>query len=81
METIIKTTIDHHLNGIMKFFLAPRNIGYHIVHHLHPQVAWYHLPRLREWYLRNHPEIYPAKEQSGALINNILNPPVIEKQI
>ena len=58
MATIIQTTKDHNLTGITRFFLAPRNIGYHIVHHLHPQVAWYALPELRKWYLRNHPDLY-----------------------
>ncbi len=58
LETIISTTRDNHLSGILKFFLAPKNIGYHIVHHLHPQVAWYKLPQLRNWYLKNHGDIY-----------------------
>ena len=60
IETIISTTNDHHLKGILKFFLAPKNIGYHIVHHLHPQVAWYKLPELRDWYLQNHHDLYTA---------------------
>ncbi|MEO7293807.1 MAG: fatty acid desaturase [Ginsengibacter sp.] len=63
METIIATTRDNHLKGILRFFLAPKNIGYHIVHHLHPQVAWYKLPELREWYLENCNEIYTGAEQ------------------
>lgn len=60
METIIATTRDNHTSGILRFFLAPKNIGYHIVHHLHPQVAWYKLPALRKWYIENSGEIYPA---------------------
>ena len=63
METIIATTRDNHLKGVLRFFLAPKNIGYHIVHHLHPQVAWYKLPQLREWYLENRKEIYSGAEQ------------------
>ena len=58
MDTIIKTTTDHNLTGIARFFLAPRNIGCHTVHHLHPQVACYALPELRKWYLQNHPYTY-----------------------
>lgn len=58
IKTIIQTTEDHNLSGISQFFLAPRNIGYHIVHHIHPQVTWHALPKLRKWYLKNHPEIY-----------------------
>jgi fatty acid desaturase len=61
LETIVKTTSDHNLRGVGRFFLAPRNIGYHIVHHLHPQVAWYELPRLRRWYRDNFPKEYPQQ--------------------
>ncbi len=39
--------------------LAPRNIGYHIVHHIHPQVRLGALPRLRDWYAQKHPQLYP----------------------
>lgn len=51
LSTVLKNTNDHNLNGLGKFFFAPRNIGYHKVHHLHPQVAWYNLPKLRKWYV------------------------------
>lgn len=61
LETIIATTRDNHLSGFLKYFLAPKNIGYHIVHHLHPQVAWYNLPELRKWYLQNYSDIYVSK--------------------
>ena len=66
IETIISTTNDHHLKGVLKFFLAPKNIGYHIVHHLHPQVAWYKLPELRDWYLQNHHDLYTAHSEKEA---------------
>jgi fatty acid desaturase len=37
--------------GLMgQVLLAPRNIGYHREHHLHPQAALENLPRLRAWY-------------------------------
>jgi fatty acid desaturase len=38
METIIATTRDHSLGLAGRLVFAPRNIGLHIVHHLHPQV-------------------------------------------
>ena len=60
IKTIIQTTEDHNLSGITQFFLAPRNIGYHIIHHIHPQVAWYALPKLRKWYQKNYPELYKS---------------------
>ena len=61
LETIIATTKDNHLSGVLKYFLAPKNIGYHSVHHLHPQVAWYKLPQLRKWYLENKNDVYTNK--------------------
>jgi fatty acid desaturase len=59
IETIIGTTNDNHLGLLGALGLAPRNIGYHIVHHIHPQVALGALPRLRDWYAEQHPGIYP----------------------
>lgn len=59
LKTIFKTTVDHNLGHWGRLFWAPRNIGYHIVHHLHPQVALENLPALRRWYLENYPDIYP----------------------
>lgn len=61
METIIKHTTDHHLTGIASFFIAPRNIGYHVAHHLHPQVSWYALPQLTKWYEKNYPHLFSEK--------------------
>jgi fatty acid desaturase len=58
--TIIRTTNDNHLGLLGALALAPRNIGYHVVHHLHPQVGLDGLPRLREFYLGRHPDVYPA---------------------
>ena len=59
VETIIATTNDNHLGSLGALGLAPRNIGYHIVHHIHPQVSLDALPRLRAWYLQQHPGLYP----------------------
>jgi fatty acid desaturase len=65
METIIATTRDHSLGLAGRLLLAPRNIGLHIVHHLHPQVGLTALPMLRAWYLRNHPGVYPDPRPLG----------------
>ena len=59
LETIVATTNDNYLGLLGRLALAPRNIGFHIVHHIHPQVSLEALPRLREWYARQHPEMYP----------------------
>lgn len=53
------STADHGLGWLGRLLLAPLHVGYHIVHHLHPQVAAHHLPRLRAWYLQHYPEHYP----------------------
>ncbi|MEP6692953.1 MAG: fatty acid desaturase, partial [Gemmatimonadaceae bacterium] len=50
VDTIIATTNDNHLGLLGAVMLAPRNIGYHIVHHIHPQARLESLPRLRAWY-------------------------------
>jgi fatty acid desaturase len=59
IETTMAVTNDNHLGWLGALALAPRNIGYHIVHHIHPQVTLTALPRLRAWYQRAHPELYP----------------------
>jgi fatty acid desaturase len=58
IATIIRTTNDNHLGVLGALGLAPRNIGYHIVHHIHPQVRLGALPRLRDWYRQTHPQLY-----------------------
>lgn len=66
MGTIMKTTVDHHLGHWGRLFMAPRNIGYHIVHHIHPQVALENLPALRQWYIDNHATTYPPAKMKAA---------------
>ena len=65
LKTIFETTVDHNLGPLGRLFWAPRNIGYHIVHHLHPQVALENLPALRSWYLDNYPDKYPRPYANG----------------
>ncbi len=60
IETILRTTNDNHLGLAGSLGLAPRNIGYHVVHHIHPQVRLGALPRLREWYVQRHAAQYPS---------------------
>lgn len=57
--TLVATTRDHHIRFVDKLFMAPRNIGYHLVHHLHPQASLSALPALYDWYRRAHPDLYP----------------------
>jgi fatty acid desaturase len=58
--TTIRSTRDHHLGLLGRLFVAPHNVGYHRVHHLHPQVALESLPLLRNWYAGRYPDIYRA---------------------
>jgi fatty acid desaturase len=51
-ETIAMTTVTHAGGLLARMLLFPRNIGYHVVHHLYPQAALETLPVLHEWYLR-----------------------------
>ena len=58
-ESILRTTRDT-TSGLLRWlFFSPHNIGYHVVHHLHPQVAYEHLPGLRRWYVERYPGRYP----------------------
>jgi fatty acid desaturase len=65
MNTILETTNDHNLGLLGKMILSPRNIGYHIVHHLHPQVGLKYLPLLRDWYKTIYPNYYPKAKYLG----------------
>jgi fatty acid desaturase len=58
--TTIRSTRDHSLGLFGWLLFAPHNVGYHRIHHLHPQAALENLPALRAWYRANHSEIYPA---------------------
>ena len=48
--TVMATTVTHDWGAAGRLILFPRNIGYHLVHHLHPQAALECLPGLDRWY-------------------------------
>lgn len=50
--TTLSSTRNHHLGFLGSLFLAPHNVGYHLVHHLHPQASLENLPKLQNWYDR-----------------------------
>ena len=58
LSTVINITNDHNINNPLSFLLAPRNIGYHVAHHLHPQVGYRNLKKIRDYYLKNNKKIY-----------------------
>jgi fatty acid desaturase len=65
IETTLAVTHDHSLGWLGKLALAPRNIGYHVVHHIHPQAGLGALPGLRDWYRQAHPDLYPPLRRFG----------------
>jgi fatty acid desaturase len=55
VETVERSTRNHHLGLLGHLILAPHNVGYHLVHHLHPQAALENLPGLEQWHRQNRP--------------------------
>jgi|HubBroStandDraft_6_1064221.scaffolds.fasta_scaffold466283_1 fatty acid desaturase len=53
VEAILRSTRNHHLGFAGRLLFAPHNVGYHVVHHLHPQAALENLPNLQKWYELN----------------------------
>ena len=51
--TLLATTRTHDCGWWGRLVLYPRNIGFHLVHHLHPTAAMDCLPALNEWYRRH----------------------------
>jgi fatty acid desaturase len=54
-ETLMSHTRNHCTRAPLSWVLAPRNGGYHLVHHLHPCAAYHRLPLLHRWYAEHHP--------------------------
>ncbi|NVJ59372.1 MAG: fatty acid desaturase [Gammaproteobacteria bacterium] len=48
---IVQYTNDQPAGLLLRFFIFPRNIGYHKMHHLHPAVRFEMLPKLQHWYM------------------------------
>ena len=54
-----RQTRTYLLNPLLGFFFAPKQVNYHLEHHLYPSIPFYHLPEmhevLRQWvYPREH---------------------------
>jgi fatty acid desaturase len=64
-ETTMRSTRNHHLGWMGRICIAPHNVGYHLVHHLHPQAALENLPKLQGWYdeEENEPRNLPTERQ------------------
>ena len=55
LEATEHSARNHHLGWLGGMLLTPHNVGYHRVHHLHPQTALENLPRLHAWHRHNRP--------------------------
>lgn len=64
LEDVFACTRDHGFGWLGRLGLAPRHVGLHVVHHLHPHVSLTHLPRLRAWYVERFPDHYPRTRAS-----------------
>jgi fatty acid desaturase len=54
------TTRDVGAGWLARLLVAPHNLGYHVVHHLHPEVGHGALARLDAWYAANDPGHRPG---------------------
>ena len=58
-ETVAATTVTHAGRFWEPLLLFPRNIGFHLVHHLYPRAALECLPALHAWYVMR--EVHEAR--------------------
>ena len=45
-ENAYQQTRTYFMPALLRFFFAPKQVNYHLEHHLYPSVPFYHLPRL-----------------------------------
>ncbi len=57
-ENAYQQTRTYFMPAALRFFFAPKQVNYHLEHHLYPSVPFYHLPRLHAVLSR---EVYPAE--------------------
>ena len=44
-----QNTFTHKFDPITKLFIYPIQSGYHLEHHLYPQLPWYNMAKFRKW--------------------------------
>ncbi|MCB9742737.1 MAG: fatty acid desaturase [Alphaproteobacteria bacterium] len=64
LGSILASTRDHNTDWLGQLLFAPHNIGYHVAHHVHPQVAQENLPALSAWYRAQVGARYPAMRET-----------------
>jgi fatty acid desaturase len=46
---LCENTFTHNFDPITKLFIYPIQSGYHLEHHLFPQLPWYNMSKFRKW--------------------------------
>ena len=57
-ENAYRQTRTYFMPAVLRFFFAPKQVNYHLEHHLYPSVPFYNLPRLHAVLSR---AVYPAE--------------------
>ena len=57
-ENAYQQTRTYFMPAVLRFFFAPKQVNYHLEHHLYPSVPFYNLPRLHAVLSR---AVYPAE--------------------
>ena len=57
-DQMMSNTFDHHVSLFDQLFIAPLDVGFHYIHHLHPSAPFYNLRKIQSWYLKNSEEYW-----------------------
>ncbi len=45
-DNAYQRTRTYFMSAALRFFFAPKQVGYHLEHHLYPSIPFYRLPRI-----------------------------------
>jgi len=54
----VSKTFTRNYNFVTNYFLFPIGSGYHLEHHLYPQVPWYRLKAVRKLLIQSYPNLF-----------------------
>jgi fatty acid desaturase len=60
-RSVLSATRDTGHGLLAALFLAPHNLGYHVMHHLHPEAGFASLPALQAWYREHAPDLFSTE--------------------
>lgn len=55
-QNILRSTFDNHLGLIERMLISPRNVGFHVAHHMYPTAPLYALPLIAKTYIDSNKE-------------------------